>query len=399
MNESVNNQSKAGLELSIVIPTFNESENIVVLLDRLVEVLAPLNFEVIVVDDDSPDLTWKFVESYAANNERVRVIRRMDAKGLSSAVTTGMLQANGACIAVMDADLQHDETILPQMARKVLEEGFDVAVGSREAPGGSYGEWSISRKLTSYGAKWLAKLAVGSVAKDPMSGFFAISRDWYLNTVDLVNPSGFKILLEFLVRGDKPNVVEIGYGFRQRERGETKLNSTVMLEYLLALVDLRFGWLIPNQFVKFAAVGITGSLVNFSGFAFAQAIGISIPLAVVIGVELAIVWTYFCNNYFTFTPMTFRGRDLLKGFIIYQLVACYGLVVQLSVVEMLLGRYPALAGGLLTLYLTYMVGVLFAAFGNFMLHTHYTWNRIGMPLYRANRRQQNTKPLSIESNS
>lgn len=373
----MNNNRHPSPELSVVIPTYNERDNIPILLGRLETVLSEIDYEIIVVDDDSPDRTWEVVKDWEQQNPRVRVLRRLEGKGLSRAVMAGFMESKGQCLAVMDADLQHDESILPTMFSRIATDGYHVCVGSRDVEGGSYGDWSAKRKVVSYGARWLASLMVGSLAKDPMSGFFAISRRCFLDTVDRVNPSGFKILLEFLARGENLKVCEVGYTFRTRIHGLTKLNASVALEYLLALVDLRFGWLIPNQFVKFGLVGLTGSIVNFAGFALAQAIGLPLPLSIIVGVELAIIWTYFANNYFTFTPMTFRGRDLVKGFGLYQLVCCYGLVIQLAVIQLILQHYPVLEERIITLYLAYMVGVVFAAVGNYFLHSYYTWNRLG----------------------
>ncbi|MEE9321735.1 MAG: glycosyltransferase [Granulosicoccus sp.] len=381
-----------GCELSVVIPTYNEAENIRLLVERLVTTLAGINYEVIVVDDDSPDLTWQVVEGLANGNPRISVLRRRSAKGLSSAVTAGLLEARGRCLAVMDADLQHDEAILPAMYREVIESGMDVCVGSREAEGGSYGSWSRRRRIVSSGARWLADKMVGKTVQDPMSGYFAISREYFEATIDRVNPQGFKILLEFIARGDDPSISEVGYTFRNRVHGETKLNASVAIEYVLALIDLRFGWLVPSQFVKFGLVGVTGSLVNFGGFAVAQQLGMGIPVAVVVGVEIAILWTYVANNFFTFTPNTFRGRNFVVGLGLYQLVCCYGLVVQLSVLSLLLTNFPFLQDSLFTLYPTYLVGVLFAAVGNYFLHSYYTWNRLGFQLAHPSKTVVSTPP-------
>jgi len=376
-------------DISVIVPTYNESENLPILIQRLSTTLDGLSHEIIVVDDDSPDGTWQVAEDLSDSFPSVRTIRRIDAKGLSSAVTTGMLQATGFVLAVMDADLQHDEAILPQMYEQITKHHFDVAVGSREAVGGSYGEWSISRKFVSFGAKLLAQVALGPQVSDPMSGFFAISRAYFNNTVERVNPSGFKILLEFIVRGDNPKTTEVGYTFRNRLHGETKLNATIAVEYILALIDLRFGWLIPNRFVKFGMVGITGSLINFFGFATLQAAGVRVPIAVVCGVELAILWTYFANNFFTFTPMIYRGKDFLKGLMLYHFVGLYGLVIQFSVVDTLLTNFPKLGDSLITLYPTYMIAVAFAAIGNYFLHGYYTWNRLGHDFRKPQKRSSN----------
>ena len=373
------------LELSVVIPTYNESENIPILIDLLFEVLKNKRYEIIVVDDNSPDGTWKIVEELSKEHPQVKLLRRLEGKGLSSAVVAGMHQSKGRCIAVMDADMQHDEAILPQMCDQIIENNVDICVGSREAPGGGYGDWSIKRKLVSYGARWLANVSVGTTIKDPMSGYFAISRNYFESTIDYVNPAGFKILLEFLARGENPNAVELGYQFRTRVHGKTKLNAGVAIEYLLALIDLRFGWLVPNQFVKFGLVGLTGSLVNFGGFALFKAAGVPMPVSIVFGVELAIMWTYYANNKFTFTPMSFSGAQFYKGFALYQFVCLYGLIIQISVVSTLMSTFSIVTTNIVGLYLVYMVGVVFAAVGNYFLHSYYTWNRLGYAFYRPSR--------------
>lgn len=383
------------LELSVVIPTYNEIENVPILLNLLFEVLKSKSYEIIIVDDNSPDGTWQAVESISKQHPQVKLIRRLEGKGLSSAVIAGMHFSKGACIAVMDADMQHDESILPQMCDKVISERVDICVGSREAPGGGYGDWSLKRKLVSYGARWLAHVSVGTTIKDPMSGFFALSREYFESTIEKINPAGFKILLEFLARGDKPNAVEVGYTFRTRVHGTTKLNATVALEYLLALIDLRFGWLVPNQFVKFGLVGLTGSLVNFIGFALMKSAGFPIPISIVLGVELAIMWTYFANNKFTFTPMSFTGKQFFKGFALYQFVCLYGLIIQISVVSTLVTTFSIVTSNIVGLYLVYMVGVAFAAVGNYFLHSYYTWNRLGYAFYRPRKTSVTTK-LSTE---
>lgn len=372
-------------DLTVVIPSYNEADNVPILLGRLATVLADIDYEIIVVDDDSPDLTWKIVQDLGATDERVRCIRRLTQKGLSSAVVDGMLEAQGRSIAVMDADLQHDESILPSMHAQILA-GHEICVGSREAQGGSYGEWSFSRKIVSHGAKLLAKLALGPSTKDPMSGFFMLSKSYFERTVEKVNPSGFKILLEFIVRGDNPAVTEVGYEFRNRIHGETKLNATVALEYVLALIDLKFGWLIPNRFVKFGIVGFFGSLVNLLGFAVSQALGMDVSKSVIVGIELSIIFTYLGNNFFTFSPQTYKGIQMLKGLVIYQFVSLYGLVVQFSIVDTLLKNFPVMSESLITLYLAYLIGVLFAAIGNYFLHAYYTWNRLGHRLLKPRRR-------------
>ena len=198
--------------VSVIIPTYNEAENVPLLLERLRRALVGLKHELIVVDDDSPDRTWAVAQAEAERDPLVRVIRRTDARGLASAVLAGMRGANGATLAVIDADLQHDTSVLPQMVAQV-QAGADVCVGSRAIEGGSYGTWSKSRRFASWVATQLAWVGTGVSVSDPMSGYFVIGRTFFERTDERVNPRGFKILLEFLARGRPGRIEEVGYVF------------------------------------------------------------------------------------------------------------------------------------------------------------------------------------------
>jgi len=224
--------------ISVVIPTYNEADNIGVLLGRLNRVLENHAYEIIVVDDDSPDLTWQVVEEVARADHRVSVIRRRSERGLSSAVLAGMAAARGTALVTMDADLQHDERRIPQLAAAVTTGGADVCLGSRAAEGGGYGEFRKRRRLASWAGATLARLVLQVPVSDPMSGFFAVGRNRYELIQTEVNPRGFKIMLEFLARGPKPAVAEVGYVFGERVNGTTKLNGRIIWQYLRALLSL-----------------------------------------------------------------------------------------------------------------------------------------------------------------
>lgn len=224
--------------ISIIVPTFNEAENIGILLDRLGTVLADQRYEVIVVDDNSPDETWRVAEQLAEHNHRISVIRRLSERGLSSAVLAGMAAARGAVLVTMDADLQHDESRILELVDAIISGGADVCLGSREVDGGGYGVFRKRRRVASWAGATLARLVLQVPVSDPMSGFFAIARERYELIEDQVNPRGFKILLEFLARGPKPTVAEVGYVFGERVNGSTKLNGAVVLQYLRALLSL-----------------------------------------------------------------------------------------------------------------------------------------------------------------
>jgi dolichol-phosphate mannosyltransferase len=369
-------------ELSVILPTYNESESLSLTIENLCSEIKELDFEIIVVDDNSPDKTWKIAEELSKTNKRIKLIRRLNSKGLSTAIFAGMIKSKGKVIAVMDADMQHDEKILPSIFSSIANDGFDICLGSREVDKGGYGDLSSLRKITSLIARYLAFLSTSTKVKDPMSGYFALSREYFYRTYESINPSGFKILLEFINRGSNPKIKEIGYTFRKRLYGKTKLTATVSLEYLLTLIDLRFGWFIPNRFVKFALVGFIGSLINFLGFAVIDSLEFSLSISIFIGVQLGILWSYSANNFFTFSPFRYSGLSFFKGLVIYEFLSIFGLLIQFSVVNSFLSLWPSLGYSFVTLYFVYFVGVLFAAVCNYYIHTNYTWNKLGFTLVK-----------------
>ncbi|WP_129116650.1 polyprenol monophosphomannose synthase [Halegenticoccus tardaugens] len=224
--------------ISIIIPTYNESQNILHVIDRCRTALDGDDFEIIVVDDDSPDGTWKLVEDRYAEHPRVHVIRRIGDRGLAAAVSRGFREAACEYCAVMDADLQHPPEKLPELV-EALRPGVDVVIGSRHVEGGGIEDWSVLRRLVSRGATFIARLAIPEVRSisDPMSGFFAIRRD-VVTDVDL-QPTGYKILLEILTKGEYGRVVEVPYVFKQRERGTSKLTAFEYVHFLEHLLRLR----------------------------------------------------------------------------------------------------------------------------------------------------------------
>lgn len=224
------------MHVSLILPTYNEASNLTEVLERVHETLDP--FEVIVVDDDSPDKTWELAGSLQRNYPFLRVIRRVGRKGLSSAVTDGFESAKGDILMVMDADLQHDPKVLPKLA-VAIEEGADIAVASRYADGGDMADWGAVRKFLSRLATGVAHVLVPKGATDPMSGFFALRRPVYESVASSLRPSGFKILFEilaFLPRGTHLSEVPLHFGVR--ERGESKMTLFVQMQFLWQVVRI-----------------------------------------------------------------------------------------------------------------------------------------------------------------
>ncbi|NTV28821.1 MAG: polyprenol monophosphomannose synthase [Candidatus Omnitrophica bacterium] len=226
------------IELAVIIPSYNEKANVGPLLEKLRAALAGIEWEVIYVDDNSPDGTAERVWEEARLDPRVRCLKRVGRRGLSSACIEGMLSTSAPFLAVMDADLQHDEAILPAMLSAIKSQGLDIVVGSRYVEGGGVKDWSAQRVAASQGATRFARALTGVQVLDPMSGYFMLRREFLQHCVHLLNGKGFKILLDLLMSAPGPvKFREIPYTFRLRQHGESKLTAKVVLDYFLLVLD------------------------------------------------------------------------------------------------------------------------------------------------------------------
>src|SRR5262245_39194339 len=257
---------QAGLpELSVVVPTFNERDNVTVLYRRLEATLAGISWEVVFVDDNSPDGTWEVVRGLAQRDPRVRCIRRIGRRGLSGACIEGILAASAPYAAVIDADLQHDETQLPKMLALLQSGQAELVVGSRYIEGGSADSFNKQRAGASALATEVAKRVLGVKVADPMSGFFMIRRDRFEELAPQLSTQGFKILLDIIASAQgKLRAIEIPYTFGSRQHGESKLDSMVALDFLgLVLAKLTHD-VVSLRFLLFAMVGGTGVVVHLA---------------------------------------------------------------------------------------------------------------------------------------
>lgn len=352
--------------VSIILPTYNEAENVRVLVDRLETKLIDIDYEIIIVDDDSHDLTWQVAAELAEHNWRVTSVRRIGERGLSSAVLSGLRLSRGQTLLVMDADLQHDENVIGQIIRPLLDNEADIVIGSREVEGGSYGSFSRWRRVVSWSGKQLAARLLGTQVTDPMSGFFALSRQQFEDTESSINPRGFKILLEFLARSDEPRVQEVGYEFRERVNGSTKMSRSVVGSYVLALLDLVLGRVVSSTFTAYAIVGCIGALLRFS---LLLLFGASTVIASALAFEASVLSNYILNNRFTFATHSRSGIRLWTGLALFHIIAFHGLMVQVGIAETLnpdleLVDLPLLAQ---------LLGIGIATCGNFVANRTFTW--------------------------
>ena len=244
------------MKLSVISPTFNESENVGLLIAELEKFLDGLDYEILISDDDSPDLTWARVQEIGRRNPRVRALRRTSNRGLGASVVDGFTSATGEVVACIDADLQHDPALLPRMYKELIE-GSNLVVATRYMPGGGTADWGAIRRLGSWGCTKLAQWVLGIRLRDPMSGYFMMRRDDFLRVRNRLNVRGFKILLEIVAHMRPSRLVEVPYTFGPRAHGESKLTKRIVFAYLAQL--WRLYWQGTPAHVNGRAESDTGS--------------------------------------------------------------------------------------------------------------------------------------------
>ena len=319
-------------ELTIVIPTFNEKENIYPLLDLLEKTLAGILWEVIFVDDDSPDLTYAEVRKIACSDSRVRCIQRLGRKGLASACVEGVLASSSPYICIMDADMQHDEKIIPNMLEAVKQEDLDIVVGSRYIKEGSTGTLAPHRVWISKAATYAGQLLLKTSIEDPMSGFFMFKRTYFERIMYGLSIKGFKILLDMLVTSSgNVRCMEVPYKMRERVRGESKLGTQVVWEFFTLFADKLLGRIVPVRFVSFVAVGFSGMLVHLLVlWVLFQLQGTGFIPAQALATLVAMTSNYFLNNHFTYRDRKLKGRKLFYGLISFYIACSLGAIINLA---------------------------------------------------------------------
>jgi dolichol-phosphate mannosyltransferase len=318
-------------DLSIIVPTLNERDNIVPLVKRLGQVLDGAKWEVIFVDDDSQDGTLDVLQSLARRDERVRYIHRVGRRGLSSACLEGMSASSAPYLAVMDADLQHDETILPEMYQKLQASDLDLVIGSRYIGEGSCGDWNQRRYFISRVATRLAGMTLKADVADPMSGFFMLTRKFFYRVQRRVTGLGFKVLLDLIASAERPvQFAEVPFVFRLRQRGTSKLDTLVAWEYFLLLLDKMVGPYIPLRFVMFIIAGSFGAMFHVSILWLLWGkISTSFLMAQFTATMIAMTINFISNNYFTYYDKRLKGWKIIWGMLLFYSVCAIGAIVNL----------------------------------------------------------------------
>ena len=356
------------VELTVVIPTFKERGNIVPLLKKLDMALAGIAWEAIFVDDDSPDGTAALVKTIALHDTRVRCLRRVNRRGLAGACIDGILFSSAPFIAVMDADLQHDETILPRMLRHLRAGDKDLIVGSRYVAGGNAETLSNARGAISRVATGLAQLLTGTSLSDPMSGFFMMRRAAFDPLAVNLSTQGFKILLDIVLTAKgKLRIAEEPFAFGARLHGESKLDAQVAFDFIGLLLAKLTGGAVTPRFLSFGFVGMTGLFVHLVVLRLALLLGgLAFPYAQALATVIAMTSNFLLNNVVTYRDKKLHGLAMLRGLLGFYAVSAVGALANVGVASWLYANQPIwwLAGA---------AGALMGAVWNYTMATLLVW--------------------------
>ncbi len=382
----------AGVLLSLIIPTYNESSNVAKIVAQLTQLLdnfIPENYELILVDDDSPDLTWQVAQKLTAKYPLLRVMRRQTERGLSSAVIRGWQVARGEILSVIDADLQHPPEVLIELLKATLD-GADLAVASRHIEGGGVSDWSIVRRFLSRGAQLLGLVlcpAVVGRVSDPMSGYFMVRRSAIAGPK--LNPLGYKILLEVIGRGSIGKIAEAGYVFQERDSGESKVTWKQYIDYLGHLIRLRSSRqnrhqnrhqnrqskrAFPTQrLIRYGLIGVSGIFVDMALFYLLTEIaGLGLIFSKVVAAEIAIASNFLWNDAWTFADITQRQkgwRPRLKRLLKFNIICAVGLILDVVLLKLF---YHLVFGDSLK-YIANLIAIGFVAIWNFWINVKLSW--------------------------
>lgn len=323
-------------QLAVIVPSYNERDNIELLYEKVAIALGDTPWEMIVVDDDSPDGTADLVNELSRVYANIRCLRRFGRRGLASACVEGMAVTGAPYVAVIDGDLQHDEAILPTMLQKAMD-GADLVVGSRFADGGSAGDGLSATRLSGSNlANRLAGMIAGQAVSDPMSGFFLMRREAALKAAPKLSSDGFKILIDMIVTsakiGTPLKIAEVGYTFRQRHAGESKMSPLVVIQYLGLWVSKMTGGALPPSFLMFGLVGGTGVVVHLAMLALmTSGLAQGFVVGQIVATLTAMAWNFVLNNNLTYADRKLRGTRLITGFLSFCAICALGGIANISV--------------------------------------------------------------------
>jgi dolichol-phosphate mannosyltransferase len=360
-----------GPELSIIVPTFNERENVVELAERIGACLPDCAWELVYVDDDSPDGTADLVRQLAHKDSRIRCVQRLGRRGLSSACVEGMLASSAPYLAVIDGDLQHDERLLPHMLAELKQQGeTDLVVGSRYAAGGGTGDWGAARvRLSKFGMR-LSRVLAPETLTDPMSGFFMLRRPVFERAVRKLSNIGTKILMDLFASSPEPlRFKELPYSFRVRQAGTSKLDSLTAWEYVMLLLDKMFGHIVPVRFVAFCIVGALGVAVHLTILSSLRSFANGSFLTdQTIATVCTMTFNFAVNNVLTYRDKRLRGLRWLRGWLSFNIACSLGACMNVG-----LATYLNDVTGIW--YVAALGGIAVGAVWNYAVTKRLTWSR------------------------
>ncbi|MCC3411491.1 MAG: glycosyltransferase [Microcoleus sp. PH2017_29_MFU_D_A] len=359
---------------SLVIPTYNECKNVKSIVEQLSKLLdgsIPGNYELIVVDDNSPDRTWEVALSLTAEYPQLQVMRREDERGLSTAVIRGWQAARGEVLGVIDADLQHPpETLLQLLAE--IQRGADLAAASRHVAEGGVSDWSVVRRFLSRGAQTVGLIILPGVVgrvSDPMSGYFMVRRSCIAGQT--MNPAGYKILIEVLGRGNIRWIGEVGYVFQERKEGESKVTGKQYIEYLRHLFILRFARWPVGKFLRFGIVGFSGVFVNMGVlYVLRNSLHLELTRSLIIAAELAIISNFLWNDLWTFGDISKRqpgNRQRFKRLLKFNTICLMGLILNVLLVNLMFNVFG------INEYLANLIAIVAVTLWNFWINMKLSW--------------------------
>jgi dolichol-phosphate mannosyltransferase len=354
-------------ELTIVVPTLEERDNLEPLLEALDAVLTGVDYEVIFVDDDSKDGTAAAAREIAQSNSRVRVLQRIGRSGLASAAVEGMLASSAPYLAVMDGDLQHDEAILPHMLEKLRHSPLDLVAATRVTEGGMDAMPPYRRAISNLGRR-LSALISSTTLSDPMSGYFMLTRAYLDEVAHSLSGTGFKILLDLVVSARRPvRLAEVPYRFRARLRGHSKLDIVVAVEYLALVADKLVGDFVPASYVIFGCAGSVGILTHLAFVNLLRLIpGVGLENAQLISSVFVIAINFLLNNQFTFRSARLHGKSLVLGLLVFYCACSIGLFLNLRV-------FAYLTGLAVPWYLAAVMGLAVGSVWNYWMSSMFVW--------------------------
>jgi dolichol-phosphate mannosyltransferase len=357
-------------ELAIIVPTFNEALNVPLLVGAIEAALSDVAWELVFVDDNSPDGTASEVRRIAMEDARVRIVHRYGRRGLSSACVEGILATAAPVVAIMDGDMQHDERALAGMYERIRHGKIDLVVGSRDLAADPMGAYSRKRLMLSQVATRLATRLVRAPMSDPMSGFFMITREAFMGALPDLSSVGFKILLDIAASSPRPlRIAEVPYSFRSRQHGTSKLDSLVIWEYAQLLLDKAFGHVVPARFISFVFVGSTGLAVHFAVLTMLFKV-LSAPFwtAQAAATLIATSSNFFLNNILTYRDQRLKGRQLLIGWITFNLICGAGALGNVGVANWLFQHHNFWV-------VSALAGIAITTVWNYAMSSIFTWGR------------------------